>query len=533
MRTVNGEIFNLYSSKALAPWGKKDTVIAALLGGGTILSRWPFHLNLLNNFDAVNYALAIDHFDIRLHQPQPPGYPLYILLARAFNLVFADHLSALLWLSTVFSALAVIAVYLVGRDMFSRRVGLAAAFLLMVAPVFWSRGIIAAPYTTDLFASAIVVWLCYRTFLSSDNKYLWISALTLGLVGAFRLQTMVFLFPLFLFSLHRRPWKVIAGAVVLAGGVFSVFFLPAMYVSGGPSAFSHDMRAIVPIFKSTNTLVKSTRLTRFMGNAATILRYTIVATGELLLPLVVLGYFTRPHWRRFWRNRELIFMALWVFPTWIVYLLVWPGNLGTMLVCISPFFLLAALGIEWLFQRPGRGSAAAWAALLVIFIWHSALFILLPERPFSAYRRFNNFHALVDQVEGYRHKLELLNEVPADGTIVYAQDFRHIQYYLPQYRTFTLPRLSRSNPSVVKFIVSIDNGALEGWSKVSLNSLIPVETERIVFFDLPAEDLLAEQSPVREVSSGAYSLEILDIPAGHTAQWTPDGLTIIARPATN
>ncbi len=523
----------MYDLEALAPWGKKDTVITALLGAVTIFSRRPFHLSLLNNFDAINYALAIDHFDIRLHQPQPPGYPLYILLARAFNLVFADHLRALLWLSTVFSALAVIAVYLVGRDMFSRRVGFVAALLLTVAPVFWSRGIIAAPYTTDLFASAIVVWLCYRTVVSSEKKLPWISALALGLVGAFRLQTMVFLFPLFLFALYRRPWKVIAGAVVVAGGVFGAFFLPAMYVSGGPSAFSHDMRAIVPIFKSADTLVRSTRATRFMGNAVTILRYTVVAMGELLLPLALLGYFTRTHWLRFWRNRELTFMALWVFPTWIVYLLVWPGNLGTILVCISPFFLLAALGIDWLMQQSGWGRAVAWAALLVIFVWHSTLFILLPERPFSAYRKFNNFHALVDEVEGYRHKLALLNDVPVDKTIVYAHNFRHIQYYSPQYRTFTLPSLSRSNPSVAKFIVSIDNGDLEGWSKVSLNSLIPAETERIVFFDVSSEALFAEQLPVREELSDGYSLEILDIPAEHTAQWTPDGLTIISRPTTN
>ena len=90
-------------SRKVANWQKRDAVMAIALGVGTVLSRLPFQIDILNNHDAVNYALALDHFDMRLHQPQPPGYPLYIILGRAFNLVFHDHLAALVWLSTVFS----------------------------------------------------------------------------------------------------------------------------------------------------------------------------------------------------------------------------------------------------------------------------------------------------------------------------------------------------------------------------------------------------------------------------------------------
>ncbi|MDY7041608.1 MAG: DUF2723 domain-containing protein, partial [Chloroflexota bacterium] len=159
----------------MVSWQKRDTVIAVVLAVGTVLSRWPFQINILNNHDAVNYALALEHFDMRLHQPQPPGYPLYVLLGRAFNLVLHDHLAALVWLSTVFSGLAVVAIYLAGREMFGRRVGFIAALLLVTSSLFWFQGEIAAPYTADLFASAIVGWLCYRLATSSGRGLVWIA----------------------------------------------------------------------------------------------------------------------------------------------------------------------------------------------------------------------------------------------------------------------------------------------------------------------------------------------------------------------
>lgn len=257
-------------------WSKlsqaSDGLLVVVLGIGSVLSRWPFQATLLDSYDAVNYALALDHFDVRLGQPHAPGYPLYILLGRAFNLIFQDHLAALVWLSAVFSGLAVIATYLAGREMFGRRVGVIAALLLATSTLFWYLGEAAAPYTIDLFASALFGWLCYRLARSPGRAIVWISAVTLGLAGAFRLQTLVFLLPLFLYALRNRSWKMVAGAVGTVGLVFGAFFGPAVMVSGGPSAFVRSMRATVPIFRSTETLARSTRWTRFVKNAVTITR---------------------------------------------------------------------------------------------------------------------------------------------------------------------------------------------------------------------------------------------------------------------
>ncbi len=508
-------------------WRKSDSIIACILGIGTLLSRFPFRSSLLNSHDAINYALALNHFDMRLHQPQPPGYPLYVLLGRAFQLIWPDPLSALVWLSMAFSGMGVIAVYLAGREMFGRRVGVIAALLLATSSPFWFQGEIAAPYTVDLFASALVGWLCYRLAVSSGRAVVWITALAVGLAGAFRLQTIMFLFPIFLYALRRRPWKTVAGAVVVAGGVFGAFFLPAVILSGGPAAFIRSMRVIVPIFWSTNTLVKSTRLDRFIKNADTIVRYTGLVLGELALPFVLLGYLTRPHRLRFWRNARLVFLALWVLPAWIVYFLIWPGNIGTILVCVAPFFLLAAVGLDWVLERARWGAAVGWTAMVVILAWNVAIFTLLPQYPFGeSYRRFDNRETVVSISDYYRTQLSLMRQVPAEGTIVYAGAFRHLQYYLPQYRAFSPPRLKRSDPSVVKSIISIDNGVMEAWQGVDVTTLVPMGTERIVLFDLPPETLTVGWALVEKRSGNGHGIYIVNVPPGHSALWTLDGLSL-------
>lgn len=507
-----------------------DSIIAFAIGLGVVLSRWPFQATLLDSYDAVSYALALDHFDMRLHQPQPPGYPLYILLGRAFDLILHDHLAALVWLSAVFSGFAVIAIYLAGREMAGRRAGVIAALLLATSTVFWYVGEVAAPYTADLFASAMVGWLCYRLTRSSGRVIAWIGALAVGLAGALRLQTLVFLLPLFLYALRQRPWQEIAMAIAITSMAFGVFFLPAVVVSGGPSIVVKAMRHTVPLFESTETLIRSTKWRRFIGNADRILRYTTAALGELATLIALVGYGTRPQRLRFWRDPKLLFLAIWVLPTWIVYFLVWPGNIGTILVCMPPFFLLAAVGLDWVMERPRWGMVTGGVLLAIVLVWHIVVFTVLPEYPLGeTYRRFDNYESLEQRIYHYRAKLSLVNELPVEGTIVYAILYRHLQYYLPQYHTMFPPRPQRDNPDVVETTLSIQNGKAEYRHNVDVKGLVPPATRNIVFFDLPPEAIIADQSLVEKRSKNGQTIEVISIPSSYSALWTRDGLLVRAQ----
>lgn len=553
-------------SKTAPTWQTLDTLLILGLGFGTLLSRLPFRAALLSSFDAVNYTLALDHFDMRLAQPQAPGYPLYVLLGRLFSFAYrlaagtTDHPAALVWLSMVFSGLAVGAIYLAGREMYGRQVGFLAALMLSVSTVFWYMGEIVAPYTVDLFASALVGWLCYRTMRSSGDAPVWSCALAVGLAGALRLQTLVFLFPLFLYSLlnrdglnsaSRRSWPVALAAGALAVLVFAAFFLPAVMASGGMAAFLGAMRGILPIFRDTDTLIRSARWDRFAYNLGTIFRYTFRILGELSLPFLLLGFIqaagklapgsaaASPEpasnggnrlLRRFvtGHSPRILFLLLWLLPSWMVYILIWPGNLGTLLVSTPPLFVLAALGFASVTIPQRRlGLMAGGLMLAVLLAWSILVFAVLPKAPFGgAYRTFDNYDSLAGATRAYQTRLDLVRNIPVDGTIIYTNDFRHLQYYLPQYHTFSYPRFSKDNPDVIEQVISIEAGKMQAWRNVDPSSLAPKGTRRIVFFE-PASKLQLDNRLVVELrSSGEYAIQVVTIPDSHQVYWTPQGLTL-------
>lgn len=517
-------------------WQLVDSLWVVILGLATFLARLPFQATLLNNFDAFNYALALHQFDMRLSQPQAPGYPLYELLGWLFKLVLRDDRIALVSLSMLASGLAAIGIYLAGRELFDRRVGLIGALFLSVSAVFWYMGEIASPYALDLLASVVVGWLCYRLLTSPDRRLVWLSGLAIGLAGALRLQTLLFLFPMYLYSLYaglyrpgeRRTYTMIAESIGLALGVFAVFFVPAVWLSGGPAGFLRSMQSVLPIFRDANTLVRTTRIVRFTANAATMLRYTYRTIGELVLPFLLVGYLAQENWLRFWRNPKLIFLLLWMLPAWFTYLLIWPGNLGTMLVSMPPLFLLASAGLSWVMSRGRSGAALGGVALLVILVWSVVVFAWLPAAPFGAsYRHFDNYADLQDSVAYYRTKLSLVSQLPAQSTVVVTDDFRAVQYYLPDYHVLTIPHFQTDNGEVVKSVISIQYGNAQSWKGIEGVSLIPKGTRYVVLFDAGARLDLSEPLIVEDQSGEGYGIGVIAIPAGRQVSWTSRGLSLI------
>ncbi len=498
-----------------------------LVAGLTCGLRLPFRSHFLSNHDAVNYALALERFDMRVSQPHPPGYILYILWGRLLNALLNDPTRSLIGLSILGSSLAVVALYLITREMYDRRTGAIAVLLLCFNPTFWLFGEVALPYTLDLFASALLAWLCWRTEKRRTMKQLALTAFSLGLVGAFRPQTMVFLTPLFLYAARFYPGKQLIPATFIVALPFVSFFVPSVLVSGGPANVLRLMRRTVPVFYSQETMRKSVRVPRYIRNADTTFRYVFRTLGELGAPLVVIGVLAEKRLLQFWRNSRLRFMVIWILPTFIFYLLIWPGNLGTILVCIPPFFLLAAAGLNRVLRSERGGRPLGGLILLTILLWSTASFITLPRYPLGErYREFDNYQRLVAIDAYYDAKLALLQEIPPEGTIVFANDFRHLQYYLPTYRTYSYPTLYRSDPSLVKLVISVENGQIEPWSGIHTQTLIPETTRRVVLFDLPRELANVEPAALAARSRAGQSIFIITVDEGATALWTETGLSL-------
>src|SRR5437762_13864045 len=97
--------------------------------GLLLLTRLPVMASYLS-IDNVNLAFSLEKFDPRIHQPQPPGYPFFVLFGRIVNVVFRDAGRTFAAISIIVSGLCLAAAFVLGKRMFWRWAGVAAAFLL-------------------------------------------------------------------------------------------------------------------------------------------------------------------------------------------------------------------------------------------------------------------------------------------------------------------------------------------------------------------------------------------------------------------
>jgi hypothetical protein len=187
-------------------------------------------------FDSVNLALALEHFDPRLHQPQPPGYPLFVVQARLLQNLLGNVEDAFLACRMLAAVLAPLLLFLLGRRMYSPWAGWMAAFLLAVNPVFWRTTLTSAVRCYLAVVSVAVAYLAWRAIRGEDRFLLWTS-LALGVGSGWRPSLLILLLPLWAFCCWRatRSWRQrsLAAAVLVLSA--AAWFVPLTLAVEGPA----------------------------------------------------------------------------------------------------------------------------------------------------------------------------------------------------------------------------------------------------------------------------------------------------------
>ncbi len=183
------------------------------------ITRWPLAPKYLYYFDSVNFALALDEFNPALHQPQPPGYPLFVGLTRLIHLLIESPERVFLVTGVLSSAAAVLLLWALGRSMFGPAAGLLAAALLLWNPGFWVGGItnqVRLFLAVGGCAVALLAWRAVERNLSGTSLYAAFAAV--GIAAGFRPAAAVLLIPLLLWTwwrTHRPLMDLFIGCVVL------------------------------------------------------------------------------------------------------------------------------------------------------------------------------------------------------------------------------------------------------------------------------------------------------------------------------
>jgi hypothetical protein len=408
----------------------RDRIVHLGLVLMTALSRIPFHSRILYHWDSVNFANGLRHFDVLAEHPQPPGYIVYVWLGRMMMALVGETNKALVWISIIASALAVVMLYRLGRTMWSPRVGLMAALFLAASPLFWFYGQIALPHTLDTLLTLTSLWMLYHV-RQGREKMLWPAVLTLAFAGGVRQQTLVFLLPVALYATWRvnRRHLAVAGAMGLVACLF--WLIPLLAGAGGLGAYLTKMDEYGARFNSATSVLMGAGWAGITYNVRRLLPYTLYGLGLELIPLLIRGVRGSMRLRRISHIDRPVFLILWITPSILFYAFIHMGQQGLVLIYLPALLLMAAAEVDRLL------TTRAVAPVVIAIVLVQALFYnLAPEYPFGiGGQRLLTRETLARSDAYYIERFEHIRaEFDPKRTLILAANWEHVRYYLPEYR---------------------------------------------------------------------------------------------------
>ncbi len=242
-----------------SPATRRHGAVAIVIAALYLAAHIPFLAPSLEDIDSINFALGLRHFDPALHQPHPPGYPVYMLLGH-ISLPIVERVTsttgapaeakALAIWSAIGGAGGIIGAWLLfvalaqrarpnSLEVGSWQLGVAWAPLLLAAsPVFWMTGL--RPMS-DMPGLALTIGAQALMLGSAPVA----GALLAGIATGIRVQSAVLTLPvLALVMFEKRPPSPAASAglraIKLLGGFVVgclAWGVPLVIASGGVNAY--------------------------------------------------------------------------------------------------------------------------------------------------------------------------------------------------------------------------------------------------------------------------------------------------------
>jgi hypothetical protein len=312
----------------------------------------------------------LHQFDPSLHQPHPPGYPVFIaagrfalaiihLVAPSLSYLRADTVALAIW-SAIGGAIAIFAAVALFREMTrgDRRdaIALWAAALMAATPLFWLTGL--RPMS-DMFGFGVALGaqaLIVRGL--RDPRSLVAGAIVAGLAAGIRSQSVPLTLPLLLYALvaqrQRGLWllrpvgafvaAVLAWAIPLlaaTGGIDG--YLRALGSQAGEDFAWVDMLWANPTPRALAFALVDTFISPFAGQWLAAVVLVLAAAGALLLLV---------------RDRRALLLLAFAYLPYAVFHLLFQesANLRYATPLVAPVALLVAFAVLSIGVR-GRSEA--------------------------------------------------------------------------------------------------------------------------------------------------------------------------------
>ncbi len=197
------------------------------------------------DWDEALFCLAMREYDVSLHHPHPPGFPLFVGVAKLARLITGDDFRALQSVAMVGGALLFPAVFLLCRELrFRFTTSIVAAALCAFFPNVWFFGGGAFSDVPSITVAVFSVAMLLRGCRDA-NAYL-VGALMLAIAVSIRPQNLLLgLIPTILATWYRARSSArdVIFAAAVATTVVVVAFGSAIHATGPMENYINAVRA--------------------------------------------------------------------------------------------------------------------------------------------------------------------------------------------------------------------------------------------------------------------------------------------------
>ncbi len=212
---------------------KSTYLMAALLTMGFILRTLAGLRNKFSGDEMVHGVHAIGFISSKKLQIMDQS-AVWFWLTDFFMKIFSVNVLGIRFASILFGSLSLIAIYLIGKEMFGKKAGIIASVIALVSPYQLST-IEAGMDTTMTFFVLLSIYFFTLSVKTAKTKYFFLSWIAIGIAVMAKPIALLFAATLFLCALYydfkdkgKKPAKKLLKKYLLVIALLIVMFLPVL-----------------------------------------------------------------------------------------------------------------------------------------------------------------------------------------------------------------------------------------------------------------------------------------------------------------
>ena len=361
-----------------------EKLAAWLIGAFAAITRVVAMSSTPWDADEGLFMSALRHYDVVAHHPHPPGFPLFIALAKP--LTFLGEFRALQLLALIASIAIVPATLFAGRALgYTARASLMAAALLAFFPNVWYFGGTAFSDVPSMTLSLVAIALLLRGQLMG-------AAVVVGIAAGIRPQTLLIAAVPAVMAFTRVRWQRAIAFVLIVAVIVLASYGVAAHLSGGWASYRQSLADHETYIASHDSFRAPLRPPMWELFDNFFIRPYDAPLINILISALVAVSIVR------WRERVVLLATFAPFCL-AAWALLDRFSTSRFSIGYAPLFaFLAADGIELMARRYAPLAAAAVVAVMIVWTWPALVVVhrtVSPPVAAAGYVQHRNLKAYV------------------------------------------------------------------------------------------------------------------------------------------